>query len=183
VSDKTNAGLQPRWRLFVAPEIRYVAAVASLIAIVGILAGGYLYGRYLASRDMRGRNVTIAELRAESQRQKRKIDDQSGQLTQMQIKLEAVQAQLDSIRPSANTYNIEPNQTLIVGDGHLAIGMVGAPGNESVTLTINGRQQAVTVGQLINVAPDPATNCKVAVQSFDMFKAVLNASCAGAKAP
>jgi hypothetical protein len=31
------------------------------------------------------------------------------------------------------------------------------------------------------VGNDPSANCQVAVQSFDMFKAVLTASCAGGK--
>ena len=84
--------------------------------------------------------------------------------------------------PSANTYNISPNQSLIVADGHLTIGLIGSPGNESVTLAINGKQQTVSAGQVITVAPDPSTNCQVQVQSFDMFKAVLTASCAAAKA-
>jgi hypothetical protein len=36
--------------------------------------------------------------------------------------------------PSANTYTINPNQTRIVGDGHLTVAMVGAPGNDAIML-------------------------------------------------
>jgi hypothetical protein len=38
-------------------------------------------------------------------------------------------------------------------------------------LNVNGKQQPLTVGQTINVAPDPATQCQLSVQSFDVFKA------------
>jgi len=61
--------------------------------------------------------------------------------------------------------------------------MVGAPGNENITLNINGRPQTLGAGQVIAVAPEPSTNCQVGLQSFDMFKAVLLASCTAAKAP
>jgi hypothetical protein len=76
---------------------------------------------------------------------------------------------------------IHPNQTLIVGDGHLSVGLVGAPGNDSILLDVNGKQQAVAAGQTISVAPDPATQCQLSVQSFDVFKATLVATCSGAK--
>jgi hypothetical protein len=82
--------------------------------------------------------------------------------------------------PSDNTYNIVPNQALILADGRLTVGMVGSPGNEGVTLDINGRQQTLAAGQIVSVAPDPSATCQVGVQSFDMFKAVLTATCSGA---
>jgi hypothetical protein len=88
---------------------------------------------------------------------------------------------LDAINPSQNVYVLSPNETRIVADGHLTIGLVGSPGNESVTLNINGKQQAAFAGQPIAVAPDPSSNCTVTVQSFDMFKSAIVASCAAAK--
>ena len=185
MSDRTQTGRsapgRSRWRLFAARESRYVAIAACVIAILAILIGGHLYGMYLASRDLGGRDTVIAQLQAESQQQKRKIDEQSAQITALQIKLTGVQGQLEAIMPSANTYNITPNHSLIVADGHLTIGLIGAPGNEGVTLDINGKQQTVAAGQVVGVAPDPSTSCQVAVQSFDMFKAVFTASCAAVK--
>jgi hypothetical protein len=84
--------------------------------------------------------------------------------------------------PAPNTYIIKPNQTLIVGDGHLPVGMVGPPGNDAIILNVNGKQQPLAAGQTINVAPDPATQCQLSVQSFDVFKATLVAACSGPKA-
>ena len=175
----TDRMQNPRRSLF--DDSRFVSVVACIVAIVVILVGGHLYGRYLAAKDLGGRDHVIEELRAESQQQKRNIDNKSAQLTQMQTKLDSTKAQLESIMPTKNTYNIMPNQTLLVADGRMSVGLVGSPGNESVLLNVNGKQQAAAAGQVITVGSDPSANCQVAVQSFDMFKAVLTASCAGAK--
>jgi hypothetical protein len=83
---------------------------------------------------------------------------------------------------SAHTHNINPNQTLILGDGHLTVGMVGPPANDSVMLNVNGKSQTVAAGQTLSITPDPATQCLIYVQSFDVFKAVVVATCAAAKA-
>ena len=76
---------------------------------------------------------------------------------------------------------IVPNQSLIVADGRLTVGLVGSPANHGITININGKQQKVAAGDVIRVSPDASTACQVQVQSFDMFKAVLVASCAAAK--
>ena len=160
---------------------RAVSLIACIVAIAVILVGGHLYGRYLASKEVGGRDNVIEQLRAESQQQKRKIDQKSAQITQLQTKIENVQAQLDQIMPSKNTYNITPNQTLIVADGRVTVGLVGAPGNDNIVLNIDGKQQVAGAGQVFPAGANPAGNCQVAVQSFDMFRAVLTASCKGAK--
>ena len=170
-----------RSRLFRAGN-RLVMAVALVLMCLGIVIGSHFYGRYLASLDLAGRENTIEQLRAQAQKEKTKSDSQAAELTTMGTKLKSTQATLDSIMPSANTYTINPNQTLIVGDGHLSVGLVGAPGNDSIMLDVNGKQQPVATGQTISVAPDPATQCQISVQSFDMFKATLVAACSGAKA-
>jgi uncharacterized protein YlxW (UPF0749 family) len=181
VPDRTDAGRsvrnKPRQRWLTSGEARFVVAAAVIAALLGTLVGGHLYGRYLSSRETRGRDNAIEELRVESQKLKKQSDGLSAQITQLQTKLANAQATVEAIVPSKNTYNFNPNETRIVGDGHLTIGLVGSPGNDSVTLNINGKQQTVPAGQVLNVAPD----CQVGVQSFDMFKAVLTASCGGQK--
>jgi hypothetical protein len=146
---------------------------------LGILIGGHLYGRYLASFNSTSTDNTITELVSQNQKQKRVSDSLSAELTAMGIKMQSAQATLDSIMPAPNTYTLKPNQTLIVGDGHLMLGMVGAPGNDAIVLNVNGKQQPLAAGQTINVAPDPATQCQLSVQSFDVFKATLVATCSG----
>lgn len=182
--DRTQSDRSPkgsRWRRFGA-EYRATAVLIAIIIIVGILIGGHLYGRYLSSIDLADREAQIEQLRAESQKQKRDIDSKSLQLTALQDKLTKTQAALNAIMPSAHTYNINPNQTLILGDGHLTVGLVGPPANDSVVLNINGKSQTVAAGQTLNITADPATQCQINVQSFDVFKAVVVATCAAAKA-
>ncbi len=162
-------------------DSRFVSAVACIVAVIVILVGGHLYGRYLADKDLGGRDNVIAQLQAENQQLKRNIDQKSAQLSQLQAKLDKSEAQLESIMPTKNAYNIMPNQTMIVADGRVTVGLVGSPGNESVVLNINGKQQAMAAGQVMTVGSDPSARCQVGVQSFDMFKAVLTASCADAK--
>jgi hypothetical protein len=161
---------------------RLVVAVAFVLTCLGILIGGHLYGRYLASFNSPGLDNTIAELRSQSQKQKRMNDSLSAERTAMEAKLHGAQVALESIMPSANTYTIYPNLTRIVGKGHLMVGMVGTPGNDAIMLNVNGKQQPLAAGQMINVSPDPATQCQLSVQSFDAFKATLVAACSGPKA-
>jgi hypothetical protein len=157
-------------------------AVAFVIMCLGILIGGHLYGRYLGSLDSTHIDDTITELRIRTQFETTHADSQAAELTTMRAKLKRTQDVLDSIMPAPNTYIIKPNRTLIVGDGHLPVGMVGPPGNDAIILNVNGKQQPLAAGQTINVAPDPATQCQLSVQSFDVFKATLVAACSGPKA-
>ena len=184
MTDRTPSSRSTRegagWR-YLRKEIRFVTLTALIITLVGIVVGGHLYGRYLASLESAGAESAVDRLQSENQNLIRHIDDLSAQVTNLQTKLDRGQAALNAIMPSANTYNIEPNQSLIVGDGHLTIGLVGSPGNEGITLNVNGKQQVLAAGQLIAVAPDPATNCQVSVQSFTMFTAVLSATCSGGR--
>jgi hypothetical protein len=70
---------------------------------------------------------------------------------------------------------------LIVADGKITVGLIGSPANESIMLNVNGKQLAAAAGQVIPAGLDSSANCRVAVQSFDMFKAVLTATCAPTK--
>ena len=178
--DRMQPGRGPRpsrWRLLSA-ERRGTTILVAIIIIVGIVIGGHLYGRYLSSIDLAEREAQLEQLRAESQKQKRDIDSKSQQLTALQNKLNKTQAALEAIMPSANTYNLSPNQTLILGDGRLMVGLVGPPANDSVQLNVNGKTQTIGAGQTLTIAPDPATQCQINLQSFDVFKAVVVATCA-----
>ncbi|MFY9897532.1 MAG: hypothetical protein WAK67_07025 [Xanthobacteraceae bacterium] len=179
-SNRRSMPRPARWRRLAG--YRPTIIVSCILIIIGVLIGGRLYGKYLSSMDVAEREAQIEQLRAESQKQKRNIDSKSQQLTALQDKLNKTQAALDAIMPSENTYNIQPNQTLILGDGHLTVGMIGPPANDSVLLNINGKSQTVPAGQTLSITPDPATRCQINVQSFDVFKAVIVATCGAAKA-
>jgi len=51
-----------------------------------------------------------------------------------------------------------------------------------VLLNINGKSQSVAAGETLSITPDPAIRCFVNLQSFDVFKAVIVATCGAAKA-
>lgn len=174
--DRTGS---PRRSLF--DNGRMISAIACIVAIAVILVGGHLYGRYLASKEIGGRDNVIEQLQAQTQQFKRSVDQKSAQLTELQTKLNRVQAQLEQIVPSKDTYNILPNQTLNVAGGRVTVGLIGSPGNENIVLNIDGKQQVAAAGQVFPAGSNASAGCQVAVQSFDMFKAVLTASCAGPK--
>jgi hypothetical protein len=156
-------------------------AFVAAILILGVAIGGQIYGRVVAAREILERDATIQQLQSEIQKLEVELYFQNGKLAALQSKFTTFQATLETILPAADTYNIDPNQAIIVAGGRLTIGLVGSPTNEGINININGKQHAAAAGDVIHVALDPSTNCQVGVQSFDMFKAVLTASCAGVK--
>ncbi len=121
------------------------------------------------------------QLQSEIERLKRQIVQQDSNLNAAQAKIKSIQAALDEIMPSKDTYVISPNQSMLVAGGRLSIGLIGSPTNANVNMNINGKQQFVSTGDIVNVALDPSTNCHVRVESFDMFKAIVTASCEAAR--
>jgi hypothetical protein len=178
VADRTDTGRSvqepPRQRR------RLVIGFYVILMLLGGI-GNYYFTRNLATRDTVAAMAQNEQLLTENQKLKRQLAGQTAQLTATQVKLTNVKATLDAIMPSENTYEIASNQSLIVANGHVTVGLVGSPANESVTITINGKPQSVTAGQIISVAIDPSTTCLVGIQSFDMFKATITASCPAAK--
>ena len=147
---------------------------------IGILVGAtsaYLLGLELAYRDMVDVKRQTLQLQSENQRLKRQIVQQDSNLIAAQVKLKSAQAALDEIMPSANTYVISPNQSMIIAGGRLSVGLIGSPTNDNVTMNINGKRQPVSTGDVVNVAVNPSTTCHVRMESFDMFKAIVTATC------
>jgi hypothetical protein len=167
-----DPGKAPRSRLWTP---------AGIVLVLFIMVSGYFWGRQFNARDIQQRDSAIQQLQSDGQRLAADIADQNANLTALRAELTSTKATLDAIMPSQNHYTISPNQSLIVADGRLTIGLIGSPGNEGVDLNVNGKQQKAAAGDVIRVSPDPTTACQVQIQSFDMFKAVLVASCAAAK--
>jgi hypothetical protein len=101
-------------------------------------------------------------------------------MTALQLKLTTTSNALNAITPSQDAYNINPNESIIVASGRLTIGLVGSPTNEGININVNGKQQLAAAGDVIKSSVDSAA-CQVGVQAFDMFHAVVTASCAAAK--
>jgi type II secretory pathway pseudopilin PulG len=150
-----------------------------LLVVIAILAAiaCYVVGLNIAYLDLAAARLAVQQMRAENQKLKTQLTDQSATQVALQAKLTTTEAALEAITPAKNTYNIKPNQSMIVAGGRLTIGLIGAPTNESVNININGKKQSAATGDVINIALEPPTTCQVRVQSFDMFKVVLTASC------
>jgi hypothetical protein len=154
--------------------------LVTLAFIVGAL-GGYILGFEVAHRDLQDAKQLIQQLQTESQKLKKEVITLGAAQINIKTDLTRVQARLHAITPTKDVYNIYPNQSLNVAEGHLTIGLVGSPTNETINININGKQYSAVSGDVINIARDPSTACQVEVQSFDMFKAVVRATCAPAK--
>ena len=168
----TQQILRPRFRLRRLFRGRWLLLFALLAAI-----GSYLVGLNVGYLDIAGARQLIQQLRTDNQKLKAQISDLNATQVALQNKLSTFEAALDEIIPSKNIYNLKPNQSMIVASGKLTIALIGSPANESINININGKQQSAAPGDVISVTPDPQTKCQVRVQSFDMFKATLGASC------
>jgi hypothetical protein len=153
-----------------------VALITGAIALFG-----RFYGQHLAYEAMVERDTAIRNLEIQSQQLEAQRSSEDVQTSQLRAQVARLQASLDTIIPSRDAFTINPNQSLIVGGGHLTIGLVGVPLTDGVDLNINGKQYRLAVGDVVHVAADASTSCNVQVQSFDMFKAVFTASCNAAK--
>src|SRR5215831_3750678 len=129
-----------------------------LTILVGVIA--YIIGLNVGYLDLAGARQLVQQLRTENQKLKTQIADLNTTQVALQNKLSTFEAALDEIIPSKNSYNIKPNQSMIVASGRLTVGLVGAPSNDSVNININGRQQAAATGDVIKVALDPSTMCQ-----------------------
>lgn len=179
MSDTTESRQRVRSRLY-----RLLTAHRGRLLLIAAILGGigcYVIGLNVGHLDIAAARQAIQQLRADNQKLKTQISDQSATQVALQTKLSTTEAALEAIVPSKDTYNIKPNQSLIVAGGRLTIGLVGSPTNDSVNININGKQQSAATGDVINIALDPPMTCQVRVQSFDMFRVILGASCTAAQ--
>jgi len=155
-------------------EGRYLLLTALMGGIIG-----YLLGLNTAYVERASIKLFLEQSRAENQKMQSAMAGENVKIAAMESSITKLKTTLEELIPSENTYNIKVNQSLIVGGGRLTVGLVGAPSNDSVTLNINGKRQSFGTGDVLNVAADAGTNCRVRVQSFDMFKAIVTATCGG----
>jgi hypothetical protein len=157
------------------PFRRFRLTMALLFLLDLVL--GIIIGQSWASHDMTQARTTNQALQTENSKLQAKILEQTGELSALQTSIEKLNAQLHGLQPAANTYNLDPNQSLRVADGRLLVALIGSPTNTGITINVNGKQQFAAAGAVIKDEADP--NCQVQVQSFDMFQAVITASCQG----
>ena len=156
-----------------------ILTTVALVAAVAIF--GRLYGQHLAYGAMQDRDSAIRQLEVESQRLELERTNQDTQVKALQAQVASLEAHLNAIVPSGNMYNINPNQSLLVANGRLTVGLIGSPLINGININVNGKQQFAAVGDVIHVVLDPSTACDVQIQSFDMFKAQFTAACSPTK--
>lgn len=174
-----DSGLSSRaaWRLLTRRRRWFILVTeTALILLVAVI--GHMTGREMGRRHLLQRDQTIQQLREERLGLNVELRNRNDRISSLQTEFNRVKSTLDEIVPSENIYLIRPNQTLIVANGRMVVGLVGAPTIDGINVNINGKQRLSNAGDMIGVALDEATNCQVTVQSFDMFKAVLHATCA-----
>jgi cell division protein FtsB len=177
-SDRTNAQLPP---FLLTTAGRVVTATVCALVILAVVIGTYFTARIAGDTDLKAANLRVVQVQNDNQKLITENTDLLGTIADLQLQIRAAQAKLAVIMPTENTYNISPNQALVVANGRLTVGLVGSPANDSINLNINGKAQSVAAGVTITSALDPSTTCQVAVQSFDMFKAVITATCSAKK--
>lgn len=165
------------WRLLTRRRRVYILLIETLL-ILGVALIGHITGRELARRQLAQRELTIQQLREERQQVSAELNVRADRILTLQTRLNHVQGVLDGIVPSENIYVILPNQSLVVAGGRVTVGLMGAPTIQGVNVNINGKRQLAAAGDVIAVKIDETRNCQVTIQSFDMFKAVLHATCA-----
>lgn len=153
----------------------------SLAIVAAVAIFGRLYGQHLAYNAMQDRDTAIRQLEVERQQLELEKSGQLAHMTTMHTDVQRLQAKLDAVIPSENRYNIDPNQSLVLADGHLTVGLIGAPRDDGIDININGKRYSAVVGDVIHITADTSNACDVKIQSFDMFKAQFTASCAAAK--
>ena len=173
-STRPTSARSRTYRLFMTREGRYLLVTALMGGIIG-----YLLGLNSAYVELSAGKLALQQSRADNQKMKSEMAGENVRAGAMESGIAKLQAKLDELVPSENTYNIKANQSLIVGGGRVTVGLVGAPTNDSVILNINGKRQQLGTGDVLNVAADNQTNCQIRVQSFDMFKAIITATCGG----
>ena len=165
----------------VAPVSRLIGVVICVVVILVVVLATYFTARIMGDDELKGANLRVVQVQGENQKLTADNTNLKGTISDLQLQVKTAQDKLAAIMPVENTFIFNPNQSLVVADGRMTIGLIGSPTNEGVNININGKSQLAMVGAVINVALNSTTACQVSVQSFDMFRATLTATCSEVK--
>jgi hypothetical protein len=153
--------------------------VGVLMAILGTV-GGFVSRGVVDRRDVADSGSLVVQSRAENRDLKAQLATLNVQIAVLKSQLATAQDALNTILPSENTYALTPNKSVAIAGGRLNLALVGSPTNEEINLNINGKRYSVPAGEELKIA-EASTECDVRVRSFDMFKALITATCRGEK--
>jgi len=157
-----------------------ILLLSGVVLLLGAI-GGFSYRGHIDDADISDSAQRVLEFRSENDKLKTQIFDLNTRIEQLQAQMRAVHNTMEEMKPSANSYVIQVNRSMIVAEGQLTIGLIGSPTSENLKINLNGKEYLAAAGDIIEVSPNPSTKCRVNVQSFDMFRAIVVASCQGAK--
>jgi hypothetical protein len=170
-SDRSGGVDPPKGRF-----LRNAWGVITLVLVIASYTLGWEGGVRETTNQFKAEN---SRLQSDNQRLSKDNASEAAQIANMQAQLRNAQSQLAAVTGPAATFEITPNESMVVAGSHLTIGLVGAPTNDKVNINVNGKQQSAAAGDVINVAL--SASCRVEVKSFEMFKAVVTTTCAEAR--
>jgi hypothetical protein len=175
--DPSSMSSRAAWRMLTRRRRTVILLIETLL-IVAVALIGHVTGREMARRQLVQRDLTIQQLREERQQASAELNRRADRILTLETRLKHVEGVLHEIVPDHGIYVIRPNQSLVVAGGRVIVGLVGSPSNQGVLVNVNGKQQLSAAGDVMTATTGEGQMCQVTVQSFDMFKAVLHATCA-----
>ena len=127
-SAQTGLSSRAAWRLLTRRRRAFILFIETLLILVVALVG-HLTGRELGRRNLEKREEIIIELREELQKRGGELGRRNDQYGVLQAKLNSVQAALDAIVPSENTYQ-HRSQSIAAGRRRPADGRSDRPARE-----------------------------------------------------
>lgn len=175
--DPSSLSSRAAWRMLTRRRRTVILLIETLL-IVAVALIGHVTGREMARRHLVQRDQTIQQLREERQEVSAELHKRADRILTLETRLKHVEGVLHEIVPDQGIYVIRPNQSLVVAGGRVVVGLVDSPANRGISINVNGKQQFAAAGDVITTTGAGGPTCSVTVQSFDMFKAVLQATCA-----
>jgi cell division protein FtsB len=169
-------GYQPSGNTLAGRKLVLLVLLLFLGAFVG-----FTYRGHVDDADITDSNQQVLKYRSENGKLKAQIFDLNSKLEQARAQIDSLRDKMQSMSPSESSYVVGVNKSMVVAGGDLTIGLIGSPTSENLRINVNGKEHLATAGDVIQVDPNPSTKCKVTIQSFDMFKAVVTATCEGTK--
>jgi hypothetical protein len=147
-----------------------------VIAIVAYTIG-WQAGVRQTTNDFKMEN---SKLQKDNQQLTNDKSSQAVQMTNLQDQMKTMQARMDTVMGQLGTFDLNPNESVVIAGGRLTVGLVGSPANDRATINVNRKQQSMASGDVIDV--QLSTTCHVGLKSFEMLKAVVTTTCAETEA-
>lgn len=147
-----------------------------LLILIATYTVGWQYGVRQTTNEYKIEN---SKLQKESQQLTSDKSSQATQITTLQDQAKTLRARLDVVMGPLGTFDMNPNESMVIAGGRLTIGLVGSPSNDRATLNVNSKQQSMASGDVVSV--HLMTTCQVELKSFEMLKAVVATTCVEVK--